>query len=70
MYFSYIAHVIYMCMCVWSLDIMVCVGHSSLACGTLICLFAVGNSFKTCVISVDLGKAFEHVSLFNRYILI
>ena len=34
-----------------------CVGHSSLSCGTLICLSLVGNSFKTCIISIDLGKA-------------
>jgi len=34
-----------------------CVGHSSLSCGTLICLLSLGNSFKTCTISVDLGKA-------------
>ena len=33
-----------------------CVGHSSLSCGTLICILSVGNSFKTCIISVDLGK--------------
>ena len=30
----------------------------SLFCGTLICLLPFGNSFKTCIISVDLGKAF------------
>jgi len=41
--------------------------HSSLSCGTLICLLSVGNSFKTCIISVDLGKALQHFSLFNRY---
>ena len=30
-------------------------GHSSLSCGTLICFLSVGNSFKTGIISVDLG---------------
>jgi len=44
-----------------------CVGHSSLPCGTLIDLLSVVNSFKTCIISVDLGKAFKCFSLFNRY---
>jgi len=34
-----------------------CIGHSSLSCGTLVCLLLVGNLFKTCIISVDLGKA-------------
>jgi len=33
-----------------------CVGHSSLSCETLICLLSVGNSLKTCVISVDIEK--------------
>jgi len=36
-----------------------CIGYKRLSCGTLICLFLVGNSFKTCIISVDLGKAFQ-----------
>jgi len=46
-----------------------CVGHSSLSCGTFICILSVGKSFKTCTISVDIGKAFERISLCNRYIL-
>ena len=33
-----------------------CVGHSSLSCETLICLLSVGNSLKTCVLSVDIEK--------------
>ena len=33
-----------------------------------ICLLSVGNSFKTFIMSVDLGKAFKRFSLFNRYI--
>ena len=33
-----------------------CVWHNRLSCGTLICLLSVGNSFKTSVISVELGK--------------
>ena len=45
-----------------------CVGHNSLSCGTLICLLSVGNSFKTCIITVDLYKALQCFSLFNRYI--
>ena len=36
--------------------LLTCVEHSSLSCGTLICLLLVCNSFKTCIISVDLGK--------------
>ena len=36
-----------------------CVGYSSLTRGTLICLLSVGNSFKTCIISVGFGKALE-----------
>jgi len=36
-----------------------CVGHNSLSCGTIIYVFlSIGNSFKTCIITVDLGKAF------------
>jgi len=31
-------------------------------------ILSIGNSFKTCIISVDLGKAFKRFSLFNRYI--
>jgi len=38
------------------LMLLTCVGHSSLSCGTLIYLLSVGNSFKTCIIYVDLGK--------------
>jgi len=45
-----------------------CVWHRSISCGTLICFVSVGNSFKTCIISVDLGKAFKRLSLFHRYI--
>ena len=37
--------------------LLTCVGHSSQSCGTLICFLSVGNSLKTCIISVDLGKA-------------
>jgi len=33
-------------------------------------LLLVGNSFKTCVIYVDLKKSLVTFSLFNRYILI
>jgi len=48
--------------------LLTCVGHNSLSGGTLICLLLVGNSFKTCMISVDLEKALQRFSLFNRYI--
>jgi len=41
-----------------------CVGHSSPS----ICILTVGNSFKTCIISVNLGKALQPVFLLNRYI--
>ena len=34
----------------------------------LLCLLSVGNSFKTCIISVGLGRALQRFSLFNRYI--
>jgi len=37
-----------------------CEGHK--------CLLSVSNSFKTCIISVDLGKAFKCFFHFNRYI--
>jgi len=36
-----------------------CVGRNNLFCGTFTCLLSVGNSFKTCIISVYLGKALE-----------
>jgi len=36
--------------------LLTCEGHGSLSCGTLICLLSIGNLFKTCIISVDLGK--------------
>jgi len=36
----------------------------------VICILSVGNLFKTCNISVDLGKMLPRFSLFNRYILI
>jgi len=45
------------------------VRHSNLSCGTLICLLSDGNSFKTCIISVDLGNASVILFSFNRYIL-
>jgi len=35
-----------------------CVEHISLSSGILKCLLKVGNSIKTCIINVDLGKAF------------
>jgi len=38
------------------------------SCGTLICLLSAGNSFKTCIISVDLGKALQGFDPSNRYI--
>jgi len=41
-----------------------CVWH----CGPLICILSVGNSFKICIISVDLGKTLVTLFLFNRYI--
>jgi len=47
-----------------------CVGHNSVSYGTLICPSSVGNSFKTCIKSVDLGKTLPHFSLFNRSIII
>jgi len=38
--------------------LLMCVGHiCGVSCGTLICLLSVGNSFKTCIISVDFEKA-------------
>ena len=45
-----------------------CVGHSSLFCGTLICLLMVGNLIKTCNVYVDLVKALKRFPLFNRCI--
>jgi len=45
-----------------------CVGYNSVSCGILVCLLSVGNSFKTCIITVDLRKGWQRFSLFNRYI--
>jgi len=36
--------------------LLTCIGHNSLLCVTLLCLLSVCNSFKTCIISVDLRK--------------
>jgi len=43
--------------------LLTCVWQRSLFCGTLIYLLSIGNSFKTCYTSVDLGKAL--VALFH-----
>jgi len=34
-----------------------CVEHSSISCGTLMCLLSVGILFKTYIVSVYLGRA-------------
>ena len=47
-----------------------CVRHSSLSCGTLICILSVGNVFITGItcIPVDLGNAQVMIFLSNRNI--
>ena len=32
-----------------------------MSCGTLLCMLSVGNSFKTSIISVDLGRRYKIV---------
>ena len=47
--------------------LLTCIGHNRLSCGTFTCLLLVGDSFKTCIISVIFRKALQRFSMFNRY---